>query len=1235
MTVAAPLVPFPLVAGLMALAALTLTGCVAPGPTASAPEDQVLFGPLPVPPDFDGERAALTLAQIPDAPVLPEGTSPPVTVELPRQAERRLDAARRLFAEQRYTETINELTAALRYNANIYAAHRLMALACQLSGNEKNARLHANRALELNPADTASLYVLARLSDKSDKPAEALRLYRTALLCDSTEDAEGYRVLVHYHLGLLLERRHYYAAAADQFESFLTGAAAFGDRAGLNPELATLARVQQGPVLLKLARAQGLLGRYPAASQTLTRAVELEPGDWALRGEWIRMLARARRLSDACVAASRYVADSRGRAEALDLLLAVYRYAGRPEEAVTAIHAVLTEQPDNLALHLFYVDALLAANRQDEAASALATLAEDHPDLPDVRWKLAALHRSRQQWRDWLLTLAAELVSQSADESRLEQELGQLPEPVAGAMVDERLGRPVQEPLLAGLPTESPAVESAVDYLVARLGDRLGRSVESLPLLERAADRSPEFVPVAVALARGFVRECRWADGLALLDRVSAGEKQAHSSLEALKARCHDGLDEIEEAEEGYRKALQLDHADTEVMWWLVRLYERRGEAQKAFEQYEAILAANPDDQRAREELIRALWTNREQRSRLVRELNEIQRIDSESPPARRCVAMVQFLQPAAANLEAYTQAMRELVASHPEDTRSREELIGALVATREYEAAHTEAVELLKQHPCSDRANELMSLVLIRELAFDQAQQRLEQMLTWYPNRESWMQELAQLRALDQRYDEAVDLWRRLLGRWSKGDPASPDDRTPHYQMKLMQAYRQAGRFEDARKTAEEWLAADTPRDEVMVRRLRWFALAADAGAGEHDRYIERVRSWLAEDPTNPELRAWELGVAASYPAGSLGLPPGKAGLIGAKRFEEAILRALEWLAAQPEDDGGVMWLITALQAAKRHDEAIELAANQVAAADELQDRIEHLNMLRELYMRAGRYEQALDTAREVVNEARKLLNDIDAPRKPFVEVFVFELRRLFGQVLVQARRYDEAINHLREMVDEVDAIRRESQTIAQGLEDLRQREIALRREQEAAKRQTLLLRALCYVHQQQGRDDLALERAREAYQLLPRDVGLNNDVGYTLADAGEDLDEAERMIRYALSTEPAQAAYLDSYGWVLYKKGRFAEARIWLVRACAMEEGEDAVIFDHLGDACWRLGEKDEAVRHWRRAQETHERKVAEGESATDEKLIARIQSKLAAVERDEKPEVASIPADTQPAP
>ncbi len=1225
-----------LVAALMGVAVLVAAGCAAPGPAATtSPEDQILFGPLPLPPDFDRERAALTLAQIPDAPTPPEPTRPVATVELPRQAERRLEAARRLFAEQRYTETTNELSTALRYNANIHEAHRLMALACQLSGNEQNARLHADRALELNPNDAASLYVLARLAEKADKPAEALRLYRTALLCSGPDEDDDYRALVHHHLGMLLERRHYYTAAVEQLEAFERAVAVLGERADRNPELATLVRVQRGPGMLKLARAQGLLGRYAAAADTLARAMEDQPRDWALRGEWIRMLARAGRQAEACAAASRYVADSRGRAEALDLLLAVYRYAGRPEEAVTAIHAVLNEQPDNLELHLFYVDALLAADRRDDAAEALEALSARHPDLPDVRWKLAALHRARQQWRDWLLVLAAELVAQPSSGARAEQELGELPGPVAAAMVDEGVGRTVREPLLAGLPEEDAALLSAVDFLVARLAARLERPEDAATLLERSVQRSPDFAPPVVALVRKLTEECRWADGLALLGRVPGAAQQTSSVLEALKSRCHDGLDQTDAALEGYQQAIRLDQANGEAMWWLARLYERTGDGAKVIEQYEAILAVDPDDVRAREELIRALWTSRDQRSRLIRELNEIQRIDPHSPPAVRCVALVRFLQPPAADLDAYTQAMRELVAEHPEDMRSREELIGTLIATREYEAAQREAGELLERHPCSDRANELMSLVLIRQLLFDEAQRRLEQMLTWYPNRATWIQELAQLRALDQRYDEAVALWNRLLELEAAGGTAISAERKALYQSKLMLAYRQAGRFDDARRTAEEWLAAAAQGDEGERSRLRWFVLAADAGAGQEERYIERVRAWLADEPTNAELRAWELGVAAPYPSGSLGLPPGKAGLIGAKRFEEAILRAFEWLAARPEDDTGLVWLITALQAAKRHDEAIELAANQVAAADELQHRIEHLNTLRELYMRAQRYDQALDTARDVVNEARKLLNDIDPPRKPFVEMFVFELRRLFGQVLIQAGRYDEAVSHLKEMVDEVDGIRREAQTIGQGLEDPRQREMASRHEQEAAKRQTLLLRTLCHVHQLQGRDDLALERAREAYALQPRDVGLNNDVGYTLADAGEDLDEAERMIRYALSTEPAQAAYLDSYGWVLYKKGRFAEARTWLVRACAMEEGEDPVIFDHLGDSCWRLGEKDEAAEHWRRALETHERKVAEGESATDDKLVGRLKAKLAAVQGGDKPEVAPIPADTQPGP
>jgi predicted negative regulator of RcsB-dependent stress response len=60
----------------------------------------------------------------------------------------------------------------------------------------------------------------------------------------------------------------------------------------------------------------------------------------------------------------------------------------------------------------------------------------------------------------------------------------------------------------------------------------------------------------------------------------------------------------------------------------------------------------------------------------------------------------------------------------------------------------------------------------------------------------------------------------------------------------------------------------------------------------------------------------------------------------------------------------------------------------------------------------------------------------------------------------------------------------------------------------------------------------------------------------------------------------------YLDSLGWVLYKQGRFDEARRHLEQAAADRRGVDPVILDHLGDVLYRLDQTAEAVRRWRDA-------------------------------------------------
>jgi tetratricopeptide (TPR) repeat protein len=105
-------------------------------------------------------------------------------------------------------------------------------------------------------------------------------------------------------------------------------------------------------------------------------------------------------------------------------------------------------------------------------------------------------------------------------------------------------------------------------------------------------------------------------------------------------------------------------------------------------------------------------------------------------------------------------------------------------------------------------------------------------------------------------------------------------------------------------------------------------------------------------------------------------------------------------------------------------------------------------------------------------------------------------------------------------------------------------------------------------------------------------------NDLGYHLADQGRNLDEAERLIRHAIAVdridrkksgdfEHESASHLDSLAWVLFRRGRMAEARDLLEKVAAMPDGStDGVVWDHLGDVRYRLGDKNKARAAWEEA-------------------------------------------------
>ena len=60
-----------------------------------------------------------------------------------------------------------------------------------------------------------------------------------------------------------------------------------------------------------------------------------------------------------------------------------------------------------------------------------------------------------------------------------------------------------------------------------------------------------------------------------------------------------------------------------------------------------------------------------------------------------------------------------------------------------------------------------------------------------------------------------------------------------------------------------------------------------------------------------------------------------------------------------------------------------------------------------------------------------------------------------------------------------------------------------------------------------------------RELLEVNPQNASALNFIGYTLADHGEQLEEAERLVRRALAIHPDSGAYLDSLGWVQFRRG------------------------------------------------------------------------------------------------
>jgi tetratricopeptide (TPR) repeat protein len=136
-------------------------------------------------------------------------------------------------------------------------------------------------------------------------------------------------------------------------------------------------------------------------------------------------------------------------------------------------------------------------------------------------------------------------------------------------------------------------------------------------------------------------------------------------------------------------------------------------------------------------------------------------------------------------------------------------------------------------------------------------------------------------------------------------------------------------------------------------------------------------------------------------------------------------------------------------------------------------------------------------------------------------------------------------------------------------------------------------LLYNLGVVYGEKDRDDEALRFMKLALEKNPDNADALNFIGYSWAEHGENLEQAEQYITRAMELRPDNGYIVDSLGWVYYMRakpmiasGDVAGGRKWLTKA--IEElqraheltGGDPVISEHIGDVYLLLDDRRKAL-------------------------------------------------------
>ena len=438
-----------------------------------------------------------------------------------------------------------------------------------------------------------------------------------------------------------------------------------------------------------------------------------------------------------------------------------------------------------------------------------------------------------------------------------------------------------------------------------------------------------------------------------------------------------------------------------------------------------------------------------------------------------------------------------------------------------------------------------MMSSLFYQSMDLDSAIIYYEKAVNYFPENEKLQVTLGRLYSENSNYDKAVKIFNSLDVKLGVNETST---------VLAVSNLIAAGRFKEAEEKTQ--VLMDQNPDEIIYNGL---LAEIYQGKGEKDKALEVYNILIERNPDNPQI---QLSLCDF--------------LLTSKKYDDLfmLLNTLSLNNKIRREDKISFFarLLETDEIIKTGGERLQLAFLVLEANYKTDDIIPLLRP--DLFIKMKKFAEAGLRLEEIIKSkpenyyAREKLLLVYLQKKNYVKLEKKgeECAKMFNRSFIAKLLYANG------------AMENKNYTVA--IEELRKANILAGDDKELTM-QILTMRADIYYRMKDYSE--AFATFEEAMKINSEDLTIINNYAYYLAEQDMRLKDAEVMSKKVIGKERTNTAYLDTYGWILFKRGKLKAAAKVMQELISSNEAPDAEWYEHYGYILKMQKKCENAIENW----------------------------------------------------